>query len=187
MEKAGAEATVAVGPRPEARVHTNNRELCSGQFVYHTTERSGSRGQGPPPIRVPTFLLQKWLPDGLALCCCQVLTGKYLARPPSLLSYIHRPLQWCLLSSLTTSFPSYVPHLTDLHLEPHTGATTDCPRHVQAASPAMPLNSLRQVGQHSVMLPAKYDRRKPWPWTLPPEKALLIQNSTGQEWPQESV
>jgi len=33
VEKAGAEGTAAVRPKPEARVHTDNRELYSGQFL----------------------------------------------------------------------------------------------------------------------------------------------------------
>lgn len=62
VEKAGAEATAAVRPRPEARVHTDNRGLSSRQLLYHTTESSASRGQSPTGWPTPLIHSCAYLP-----------------------------------------------------------------------------------------------------------------------------
>lgn len=108
-EKPGAEATAAVGPRPEARVHTNNRELYSGQFLYHTTERSGSRAQRPPTHSCAYLAFAEVVTRWASTTLLSSSDRKVLGAPPFPPELYSSILQQCLLSSLTTSFYTYVP------------------------------------------------------------------------------
>lgn len=105
VEKAGVKATAAVRPGWEARLHTNNRELYSRQFLYHTMGKLGSGGRGRMGWHnhVPPFFLQRWLPDGPALHTCPVPTKRSFEHHSPLLSDIHLPPHQHLLSPLITS------------------------------------------------------------------------------------
>lgn len=74
------------------------------QRAQRVEDKAQQGGQRPSSIRVPTFLLPRWLPHGLLSSCDR----KYLEHHPSLLSQSHLPAQPCLLSSFTTSCYTYV-------------------------------------------------------------------------------
>lgn len=79
-------------------------------------------GHSLPSIHVPACILQRWWPDGPALCYCQVATGKCFEYHPSLLRSSSSVFSLPSLFLSTLTFP----HPTDLHLKPHILIITDC-------------------------------------------------------------
>lgn len=73
--------------RARAGFHANQRAAHSRQLLQHYGEAGQSAtkpeksSHSVPPIRGRAFILQGWLPVGLALCCYQVPTEEYFEHP----------------------------------------------------------------------------------------------------------
>lgn len=165
------------GPGLSTLCTQTTASLARGNFSVTWWTGPGRRLQSHSlrATHVPPAPLQRWPPDGLTLW--QVLRENNCEHHPSLQGAPTdlTPRGRGSLSPSPFLSTATRPHPTELHSNAHDLLQMG-PKHLQAAPPAMPLNSLKWVDLHGVTLHAKYNRRNHQPMTLPSEMAFPVQH-----------